>query len=275
MRSHLTAAAAIAIASAADDCWIDPATPAHGMTTKSPDGKTFELIFSDEFNTPGRNFANGHDPKWTALNIGDTSNKGTAFYLPEQASIATDAAFPDVSALLITTENASHTGDSPTGEKGIYMPYKSAMLQSWNKFCFTGGVVEFRARQPQGGGYWPALWIFGNLGRAVYQNSNTGLWPWSYDECDDDLKLPPFDPPQRISACDDNDFEATGLHGFQGRGATELDVLEGAVTNTGKDSYVVGSLQLSPGIPSYFRPPLFGYPTASGPGQWYKDLSFG
>merc|ERR1719502_2226903 len=129
MRSHLTAAAAIAIASAADDCWIDPATPAHGMTTKSPDGKTFELIFSDEFNTPGRNFANGHDTKWTALNIGDTSNKGTAFYLPEQATIAVDTNITGdpVSALLITTENKSHTGSTPTGETGVYMPYKSAM----------------------------------------------------------------------------------------------------------------------------------------------------
>jgi len=256
-------------------CWVDSDTPDHAKTTKSPDGKTFELVFSDEFNQAGRKFANGEDKKWTALEIGDTSNKGTAFYLPEQATISTDAKFPAVSALLITTENASHTGNSPTGETGIYMPYKSAMLQSWNKFCFTGGLVEFRARMPRGGGYWPALWIFGNLGRAVYQNSNTGLWPWSYDECDDDLKLPPFDPPQRISACDDNDLATTGLNPFQGRGATELDVLEGAVTNTGKDSYVVGSLQLSPGIPPYFRPPLFGYPTADGPGQWYEGLSFG
>jgi hypothetical protein len=52
-------------------------------------------------------------------------------------------------------------------------------------------------------------------------------------------------------------------------------VLEGAVTNTGTGSYMVGSLQLSPGIPPYFRPPLFGFPTASGPGSWYTGLSFG
>ena len=31
------------------------------------------------------------------------------------------------------------------------MPFRSAMLQSWNKFCFTGGIVEFRAKLPQGG----------------------------------------------------------------------------------------------------------------------------
>lgn len=82
-------------------------------------------------------------------------------------------------------------------------------------------------------------------------------------------------PPQRISACDDKDFEATGLHPFQGRGATELDVLEGAVTNTGVASYSVGSVQLSPGVPPYFRPPLFGFPTAKGAGSWYTGMTFG
>jgi len=73
----------------------------------------------------------------------------------------------------------------------------------------------------------------------------------------------------------DHDFEEEGLHAFQGRGATELDVLEGAVTNTGKESYVVGSLQLSPGIPPYFRPPMFGFPTKEGAGSWYVGLKFG
>merc|ERR1719424_307796 len=250
-------------------CWCDPATFTDSRS------KTNKLVFSDEFDSSDRDFANGNDARWTALEIGDTSNKGAAFYLPSQATVVNDPRYPKVSALQILTENASHTGNSPTGEEGIFMPYRSAMLQSWNKFCFTGGVIEFRARQPAGGGYWPALWLFGNLGRAVYQNSNTGLWPWSYSQCDADLQLPPTEPPQRVSACDDHDLEKEGLHPFQGRGATELDVLEGAVSDDGAKSYVVGSLQLSPGLPAYFRPPLFGFPTLEGPGSWYTGLTFG
>jgi len=278
MRLSLLAAVASS-AAASDCCWCDAETPATSSSITGSDGGKYGLVFSDEFNQKGRTFENGADSKWTALNIGDTSNKGTAFYLPSQATIAVDTNYtqggPKPSGLLIMTENASHTGDSPTGETGIYMPYKSAMLQTWDKFCFTGGIIEFRAKQPRGGGYWPALWVFGNLGRAVYQNSNTGLWPWSYDKCDPDLKLPPTDPPQKISACHDHDYATEGLHAFQGRGATELDVLEGAVTNTGAASYVVGSLQLSPGVPAYFRPPMFGFPTASGAGSWYTGLTFG
>ena len=268
-------------------CWCDPKTPAEANSFVDSQKTAMKLIFSDEFEEQGRNFANGHDTKWTALNIGDTSNQGAAYYLPQQASVVTDIGdptnatlqFKPVSALQILTENEAFTGESPTGEKGIYMPSRSAMLQSWNKFCFTGGVVEFRARQPRGGGYWPALWLFGNLGRAVYQNSNTGLWPWSYSECDGDLRLPPTEPPQRISACDDRDLETEGLNPFQGRGATELDVLEGAVSNTGQDAYVVGSLQLSPGVPPFFKPygQPGGFPAKNNDGsaEWYKGLTFG
>ena len=260
-------------------CWCDPDTPNDKRTFVDSDSQINTLVFSDEFNDKTRNFQNGKDQKWTALEVGDTSNKGAAFYLPEQATVVQDKqasnATKPVFALRIATINESHTGDSPTGETGIEMPYKSAMLQSWNKFCFTGGVVEFRARSPRGAGYWPALWAFGNLGRAVYQNSNTGLWPWSYDQCDASLDLPPSDPPQRISACMNHSYERDGLHPFQGRGATEIDVLEGAVTNSGNDSYSVGSLQLSPGIPAYFRPPMFGFPTTEGSGAWYSGLEFG
>ena len=62
--------------------------------------------------------------------------------------------------------------------------------------------------------------------------------------CDEDLILPPFDPPQRISACDEHDYATEGLHAFQGRGATELDVLEGAVTNAvSAETHFRGSLE--------------------------------
>lgn len=36
---------------------------------------------------------------------------------------------------------------------------QSGMVQSWNKFCFIGGIVEFSAKlpgDPNKGGLWPA-----------------------------------------------------------------------------------------------------------------------
>eukprot|EP01031_Cornospumella_fuschlensis_P037459 gene37459-45491_t len=46
--------------------WIDPDTPDEYKSTFTLDKKeTFNLVFSDEFNIDGRQFHDGHDPKWT------------------------------------------------------------------------------------------------------------------------------------------------------------------------------------------------------------------
>ena len=79
--------------------------------------------------------------------------------------------------------------------------YTSGMVQSWNKFCFTGGVLEMSIELPgkadSGGnlaklrcnitgngdtilifcciernlGLWPAAWLMGNLARATFEKS--------------------------------------------------------------------------------------------------------
>lgn len=56
----------------------------------------------------------------------------------------------------------------------FHKDFKGGMIQSWNKFCFSGGVVEISVRLPgqwDVGGLWPAFWLMGNLGRAVYEVS--------------------------------------------------------------------------------------------------------
>ena len=48
---------------------------------------------------------------------------------------------------------------------------QSAMLQGWNKFCITGGIVEFSAKlpgDPSTGGLWPACKFAVTLSIAVY-----------------------------------------------------------------------------------------------------------
>ena len=74
----------VGVASGYECCWCDKATPADAHTI-THNNQNMQLIFSDEFNSNDRNFVNGHDSKWTALEVGDTSNQGSAFYLPEQA----------------------------------------------------------------------------------------------------------------------------------------------------------------------------------------------
>jgi hypothetical protein len=125
---------------------------------------------------------------------------------------------------------------------------QSSMLQGWNKFCLTGGIVEFSARLPGKGsigGLWPALWLLGNLARATYVGSSDWVWPFSYDQCD----LAKMEE-QETNAC-----RKVGHYGMKpgvGRGAPEIDVLEamggdaGPLPNTPVERpYFSTSLQVS------------------------------
>lgn len=54
--------------------WIDPDTPMDRHSTKSlaaDDTRDYKIIFSDEFETDGRSFDDGEDPRWTSLDKND------------------------------------------------------------------------------------------------------------------------------------------------------------------------------------------------------------
>ena len=66
--SEFSAACLIAIMplSSSFSGWVDPDTTAEYRTMASyTDGKTYDLIMSDEFNREGRSFKDGDDPTWT------------------------------------------------------------------------------------------------------------------------------------------------------------------------------------------------------------------
>jgi beta-glucan synthesis-associated protein KRE6 len=51
-------------------------------------------------------------------------------------------------------------------------------MSTWNKFCFTGGIIETSVSLPGSNnvvGLWPAVWTMGNLGRAGYGASLEGM----------------------------------------------------------------------------------------------------
>ncbi len=127
---------------------------------------------------------------------------------------------------------------------------QSGMVQGWNKFCMTGGIVEFSAKlpgDPSTGGLWPALWMLGNLARATYVGSSNYIWPYSYDKCDEKNRVS-----QKISAC--SKVGHFGMEPGVGRGSPEIDILEAMMgsaetlpsTNITRP-YFSSSLQIAPG----------------------------
>lgn len=261
--------------------WIDPLTPQDARNKTLPNGphnipinasadddvNVYELIFSDEFNDTKRTFESGFDTKWTAIDIRDTTNMGQHYFLPQAVQI-------DKGNLIITT--------SKPKQKYRGASYVSGSVQTWNKFCFTGGFVEVRAILPGKWGIpgtWPAIWMMGNIGRAPFLGSQDGTWPWSFDACapwveKGEKKF------QKISACgnrtdkhDPHSYpEDLGLNPFQGRGATEIDVIEVQIRARDEPAYISTSLQISPSLYANLRPPVDTYPA---PGQWYQGLKFG
>ncbi|TMW65131.1 hypothetical protein Poli38472_009298 [Pythium oligandrum] len=270
--------AAVVTHAAADDdgraasglrIWVDPDTPADKHSYVSSRGATWELVMSDEFNSPGRSFRPGRDHLWTSLEMPDTVDGGLSFY---SHSMVTTVCEEDKTCVLrigastkARNESVYNENSDPPGYQDVTMYYTTGMIQGWNKFCFQGGMVEVRAQLPgalsntsqnpdlKGDASdrvsnteyyptWPGIWMMGNLGRALFSASMERMWPYSYDRCEPDV----FDPKnQRISAC--NEDPGFGLNPSQGRGAPEIDIIEGSGLS------LTSSLQISPGMPTDFR----------------------
>jgi len=265
------------VPSVVEATWIDPDTPEDVMKTQTVDKTSnLELVFSDEFNTPGRTFGDGKDPRWTALDKNDYTNAALHYYSPDNARTN------DEGELVIQSQpkNTEVVGfNDRKGEKEVVTKhFKSAMIQSWNKFCFTGGVIETKVILPgkaHVGGLWPAFWILGNLARHTYVGSAMHVWPWSSNQCSTKSFYS-----QKFNAC--SKMTHYGLHPGQGRGAPEIDIFEvqpGKIKrNHGPflrspvgQPFQSASFQVAPGRPSN-RPGSGYWP---GPGQWYDGIEGG
>ena len=110
---------------------IDNDTPEDAKTRTGWDGEEYDLVFSDEFNTDGRSFYPGDDPYWEAVNLWYWATKDSEWYDPAQITTRDGS-------LRIKIENKDTHG----------LPYRSGMLQSWNKFCFSSGYFEVSVTFP-------------------------------------------------------------------------------------------------------------------------------
>lgn len=143
------------------------------------------------------------------------------------------------------------------------------MLQSWNKFCFTTGIIEVSVSLPgdaETPGLWPAIWTLGNLGRAGYGATTDGMWPYTYAACDTgtfpnqtDASGNPssseglsYLPGQRVSACTCDGSDHPGPDVGTGRGVPEIDVFEHQIDNSVRRGQMSQSFQVAPFDTNYY-----------------------
>jgi len=223
---------------------IDNDTDKQYYTRTGSDGQTYNLVFSDEFNTEGRTFWPGDDPFWEAVDLHYWATGDLEWYSPR--AIKTEGG-----KLVITmTEESTHN-----------LNFQSGMLQSWNKLCFTTGYVEISMSlpgSPKAPGFWPAAWTMGNLGRAGYGATTDGMWPYTYAACDlgtypnqtqygqTSTAVVSYLPGQRLSACTCPGSDHAGPSVSEGRGAPEIDILEAQIDVSRFVGQASQSLQVAP-----------------------------
>jgi len=230
---------------------IDHDTPKSAYTKSSyvNPGDKWDLVFSDEFNEDGRSFYPGDDPYWEAVDLHYWGTNDLEWYDPSGATTSGGS-------LRLKLEKVDNPADNHN------LSYKSAMIQTWNKFCFTGGLIEASVVLPGSNnvhGLWPAIWTMGNLGRAGFGATLEGTWPYSYDSCDvgtlhnqtypaPNQNTPlaavtngdPFNndvlsfmPGQRLSACtcpgESHPGPVRSDGSYVGRAAPEIDLFEATV----------------------------------------------
>ncbi|KAJ7363796.1 glycoside hydrolase family 16 protein [Mycena albidolilacea] len=226
---------------------IDLDTPSDAYTiTSLYSGKEMKLVFSDEFNTDGRTFYPGDDPYWEAEDLHYWQTNNMEWYDPAA----------------VTTKNGS-LRITLSAKQTHGLDYQGGLVTTWNKFCFTGGLLVTSAILPGTNnihGLWPAFWSMGNLGRAGYGASLDGMWPYTYDACDvgttpnqtlnglptiattsGDTNAPyngelSYLPGQRLSRCTCAGESHPGpVHAsdgsYVGRSAPEIDVFEAQISD--------------------------------------------
>jgi beta-glucanase (GH16 family) len=119
-----------------------------------PENKNYKLIWSDEFNTKGI----PDSTKWSYdIGTGDWGwgNNEKEYYTNRFQNVSTAKGL-----LKITALKENYNGSA----------YTSTRMLTRDKFHFTYGKVEVRAKLPAGVGTWPAIWMLGS-------NIKTAGWP--------------------------------------------------------------------------------------------------
>lgn len=126
------------------------------------------LVWSDEFNGTGA-ISSTNWFQQTQLINGDSWHNGEVQHYTNRVGNA------NVSngTLKIVAKKETFT------DQGITKQYTSARLNS--KFAFKYGKVEVRAKLPNGGGTWPAIWLLGKniieTGGYWSSTNGTAYWP--------------------------------------------------------------------------------------------------
>lgn len=150
------------VCSACASEWVDSRTPFQARTAKGMGDRQLHLIFSDEFEDDRRSFVDGHDTRWTAEDRPGIPNAAIQYYNSSHVKTSEGKLVIETTRQEATWKEYDKTGK----EYSFTRVYQSGMLTTWNKFCFTSGMIEISFKLPGKalrGGLWPAFWVRCNI----------------------------------------------------------------------------------------------------------------
>ncbi len=132
---------------------------AQNSTTTPPASKSYQLVWSDEFN--GTDGSAPDASKWAIQTGGNGwGNNELEYYTARPQNVQVSGG-----NLVITAIKEDYTGTD-----GVTQHYTSARMQTKGLFSQTYGRFEARIKIPKGQGMWPAFWMLGS-------DIDTNPWP--------------------------------------------------------------------------------------------------
>jgi beta-glucanase (GH16 family) len=120
-----------------------------------PSRPGWNLVWHDEFNGDTLNQQN-----WNAQDAATPRNNELQYYTPDHVAVQRDR-------VRLTSDREAYRDRL----------YTSAAVDTYDKFAFTYGRIEARARLPKmGAGIWPAIWL---LGTGCHPVNGPCPWPTS------------------------------------------------------------------------------------------------
>ncbi len=121
------------------------------------------LVFSDEFDA-----AQLDETKWSTT-MAFVGTHGPRYHNEYYASYTLDEDVLLGDGLLrLRTDRRDVKGDNPAGD----FTYSQGLVSTHEKFSFTYGYIEIRAKYPGGKGLWPCFWLM---------PQNLAAWPPEFD----------------------------------------------------------------------------------------------
>ncbi|KAG6855509.1 hypothetical protein H0H87_001844 [Tephrocybe sp. NHM501043] len=157
---------------------IDPTTPDEARTRVGYDSLKYDLVFSDEFNTDGRTFYPGDDPFWEAVDLWYGVTGDIEWYDPSQVTTSNGSLVITMDSADTLQSGLTQGSTAPlTTAENHGLSYRSGMLQSWNKVCFTGGYIEVSVVLP-GANAEATGYLEKTTAYVKFSNSGQAHGPW-------------------------------------------------------------------------------------------------